>query len=89
MVLGGRENKMQEIETRMKKIYPTRPHNNECFCSDRNEKKKQTQIDKQQWVLVFVNTSFFVIYGTIQAAEVLIAVCHFFYEFPLLAYKWT
>lgn len=38
---------------------------------------KKNPIDKQQWVTVFVNTSFFVIYSSIQAAKVLIAVCHF------------
>lgn len=52
------------------------------------EEKEKNQIDKWQWVLVFVNTSFFVIYSTIQAAKVLIAVCHFIYKFPLLAYIW-
>lgn len=69
----------------MKQIRPTHPHKKNVFALI----EKKSQLNKQQWVLVFVNTSFFVIYGTIQAAEVLIAVCHFFNEFPLLAYKWA
>lgn len=50
-------------------------------------KWEKNRIDKWQWVLVFVNTSFFVIYSTIQAAKVLIAVCHF-YMFLLPAHIW-
>lgn len=49
----------------------------------------QIRRKKSNWqvTVVFVNTSFFVIYSMIQAAKVLIAVCHF-YKFPLLAYIW-
>ena len=57
------------------------------FQMRRREKKIQLTSDSGYWF--FVNTSFFVIYSTIQAAKVLIAVCHFFlYKFPHLAYIW-
>lgn len=53
------------------------------------EEKKKIQLTSDSGYWFFVNTSFFVIYSTIQAAKVLIAVCHFFlYKFPHLAYIW-
>lgn len=63
-------------------ISPTLPKKN-VFAPFQMRRKKDP-IEKRQWVLVFVNTSFFVIYSTIQAAKVLIAVCHSFVYVPTL-----
>lgn len=68
--------------------HPLFPKKENVFAPFQMRRKEKNLIDKWQWVLVFVNTSFFVIYSTIQAAKVLIAVCHFIYKFPLLAYIW-
>lgn len=60
-----------------KRIKKKKKNQDECFCSVSNEKKREKSTSGRGYWF-YVNTSFFVIYSAIQAAKVLIAVCHSF-----------